>query len=605
MAAGGDADAFGALYQRHRHALHRYCRSILGDDDDARDALHNAMAKAWAAIGRADRDVPVRPWLFRIAHNEALNVLRDRREHRQLDDARVSSMESLEETIDVRQRLAVLRADLAALPERQRSALLLRELCGLRHNEIATVLAITPAAARQTIYEARVGLHEAEAGRQMPCAAVQRALSDGDGQVRRRRKIRGHLRACPACASFDEGLRRRPSELAGLVGPTPAAPLGVLARVLTHVGNSGGTSAITKLSSGLATNLAVGSVVVTVSTVGSLETSVNAEPGVRAVAAHASTAPANLAGAAGPYLPGELRDGRIRPADEPATPQRRAPTPPPQDASVAVPAATHEPNEAPPAVTADDDAAAGHPVVVTAHHADPSAAAPAQPATARPSSGSGTAPSVPPRPAPVPSGPGVPSGAPDEPRPTPPARDPRTPTPSNGSGERGPSNTPNDPHPAHPTVEQPDRRPDNGPDDPHPARGPAEQPDRRPDNGPDDPHPARGPAEQPDRRPDNGPDDPHPAHGPGEQPERGPAEQPDRRPDNRPQEARSPTPTDDRAGPHTDSARPAGPHTDNAGPQRERADRQRTAPADATASPPTRPGRDPGPPPRSAASERP
>jgi RNA polymerase sigma factor (sigma-70 family) len=566
MAARGDADAFGALYQRHRHALYRYCRSILGDDDDARDALHNAMAKAWAAIGRAKADVPVRPWLFRIAHNEALNVLRDRREHRQLDDAHVSCAESLEETIDVRQRLAVLRADLAALPERQRSALLLRELCGLRHNEIAAVLAITPAAARQTIYEARVGLHEAEAGRQMACAAVQRALSDGDGHVRRRRKIRGHLRACPVCASFDEALRRRPSELAGLVGPTPAAPLGLLARVLTHAGSSAGTSAITKLSSGLATNLAVGSVVVTVSAVGSLETSVNAEPGMRAVAARASTAPADVAGAAASYLRAEPRGSGRRPGHEAATSKVEAPTPSRQQASVATPAATHEPSDAPPAVAADDDAAASDPVVVATHHVDAQAAAPAQPARVKPSAGPVGAPAVPPHPVPSASGPGVPSGAPNEPRPTPPAPDPRTATPSNGSAERGPSSTPNDPHAARPTNDPPNHRPNTTPNDPHPPHPTNDPPNHNPNTTPNDPHPARAPVEQPDHRPDNSPT-----------------------------EARTPSPTDHQADPHTDGA----------GGQRDRADRQQAAAPDAKASSPTRPGRDPGPPPRSAASERP
>jgi RNA polymerase sigma factor (sigma-70 family) len=564
MAARGDADAFGALYQRHRHVLYRYCRSILGDDDDARDALHNAMAKAWAAIGRAAPDVPVRPWFFRIAHNEALNVLRDRREHRQLDDAHVTSAESLEEAIDVRQRLAVLRADLAALPERQRSALLLRELCGLRHNEIAAVLAITPAAARQTIYEARVGLHEAEAGRQMACAAVQRALSDGDGKVRRRRKIRGHLRACPVCASFDEALRRRPSELAGLVGPTPAAPLALLARVLTHAGSSGGTSAITKLSSGLATNLAVGSVVVTMSTVGSLEISVNAEPGVRAVAARASTPPADVGGGVQPYLPADSRGSRSRPAHEPATPKGDAPTPTRQEASVAAPAATGEPSEAPVASTADDHAAAGEPLVSGTHQADAQAGAPAKPTTVKPSIGAGGAPAVPPRPAPLASSPAVPpSGDPGEPLPTPSARDQRTAAQGNGSGEHDP---------ARPAAEQPERRPDNRPDDPHPPHAPAEQPEPRPNHHPDDPHPPRAPDQPPDRGPTS---DPHPAHTP--------AEQPQPRPNNRPDD------------PHA-TQRPVEP---------QRADRQQRAPADATASPPTRPGRDAGPPPRSAASERP
>jgi hypothetical protein len=97
-----------------------------------------------------------------------------------------------------------------------------------------------------------------------------------------------------------------------------------------------------------------------------------------------------------------------------------------------VPAAADDPSETPAAPAVGGDAAASEPAVAATHHVDTQAAAPAHPATVRPSSGSSTTPSVPPRPAPLPSGPRVPSGAPDEPRPTPPAHDAHTATPSNG-----------------------------------------------------------------------------------------------------------------------------------------------------------------------------
>lgn len=222
MAARGDAEAFGTIYERHHQSLYRYCRSILGDDD-ARDALHNTMAKAWEALRRDEPDVPLRAWLFRIAHNEALSLARGRRAHRDLDEMHATSARTLEETFALRQRLAELGADLAALPERQRSALVLRELCGLGHDEIAAVLVISAATARQAIYEARLGLHEAALGREMTCAAVRRALSDGDGRTRRRRRIRAHLRSCKSCSAFEGLLRQRPGELAALVPPLPSA----------------------------------------------------------------------------------------------------------------------------------------------------------------------------------------------------------------------------------------------------------------------------------------------------------------------------------------------------------------------------------------------
>ena len=243
QAARGDVGAFTVVYERHHLELYRYCRSILRHDEDAHDALHNTMTKAWEALQRGDREVALRPWLFRIAHNEAVSMLRSRRSHAELGEADAVAS-SAEEDVELRQRLRRLRADLAVLPERQRSALVLRELCGLSHDEIAAVLVVSTATARQTIYEARVALHEAEAGRAMSCEEVKRAPSDGDGRVRRGRRIRGHIRTW-GCSSFADALRRRPNELGALLPPLPGtASVGILVRLLSgHSASGGATSA--------------------------------------------------------------------------------------------------------------------------------------------------------------------------------------------------------------------------------------------------------------------------------------------------------------------------------------------------------------------------
>ena len=202
LVAQGDRTAFEVLYRRHHQALYRYCLSILADDDDALDALQNAMVKVWNALVREEAHAPPRAWLFRIAHNEAVGMLRLRRPYSALQEDQAPATSSLDETVETRLRLARLRTDLEALPERQRSALLLRELCGLPHVEIAYILDVSPATARQTIYEARLALHEAEAGRKLSCDVVRRALSDGDGRRLRARKLRGHLRDCATCCRF-------------------------------------------------------------------------------------------------------------------------------------------------------------------------------------------------------------------------------------------------------------------------------------------------------------------------------------------------------------------------------------------------------------------
>src|SRR5436190_23975158 len=80
QAVRDDDAALAAMYERHHQALYRYCRSILRNDEDARDALQSTMAKALAALRDEQRDFELRPWLFRIAHNEAISLLRLRRE---------------------------------------------------------------------------------------------------------------------------------------------------------------------------------------------------------------------------------------------------------------------------------------------------------------------------------------------------------------------------------------------------------------------------------------------------------------------------------------------------------------------------------------------
>jgi RNA polymerase sigma factor (sigma-70 family) len=239
-AARGDAAAFTALYERHHQALYRYCRSILHHDEDARDALQSTMAKAFAALQQEERDFDLRPWLFRIAHNESISLLRRRREALPLELAQPVGADSLPVAVETRERLARLREDLADLPDRQRSALVLRELSGLGHEEIATVLDSSPRAIKQTIFEARTSLGECEEGREMACADVQRMLSDADGRVLRGRRVRAHLRSCRSCRQFKAALAQRPSDLALLAPPLPAA---AGAALLTAVAGGGAATA--------------------------------------------------------------------------------------------------------------------------------------------------------------------------------------------------------------------------------------------------------------------------------------------------------------------------------------------------------------------------
>jgi RNA polymerase sigma factor (sigma-70 family) len=235
LARRGSERAFATLYERHHQALYRYCLSIVRNPQDAQDALQSALTRALAALQASERDLAVRPWLFRIAHNEAVSILRKRRgEDRALDEQEPSPI-SVERTVEQRERMSVLVADLQALPLRQRAALLMRELSGLSIEEIAGALATSPGAAKQTLFEARSSLQAFEEGRAMDCEQVRRAISDGDGRVLRSRRMRAHLRGCSECGEFRALIARRSSDLRALALPLPAvASTAVLKGVLAH-----------------------------------------------------------------------------------------------------------------------------------------------------------------------------------------------------------------------------------------------------------------------------------------------------------------------------------------------------------------------------------
>ena len=117
----------------------------------------------------------------------------------------------------------------------------MRELSGLSFEQIAAAFATSAAVARQTVYEARLGLREMEEGREMSCEHVMHTLSNADGRIVRRRNIRAHLRTCPSCRRFRDDIGERRQELAALA-PLPAVAAAGLLQGILGAG-SGGSSA--------------------------------------------------------------------------------------------------------------------------------------------------------------------------------------------------------------------------------------------------------------------------------------------------------------------------------------------------------------------------
>jgi RNA polymerase sigma factor (sigma-70 family) len=227
-AVGGDEQAFAAIFRRYHQQLYRFCLAIVGNPDDAQDALQNTMAKVLRALPGEERQIELKPWLYRIAHNESIDLLRRRRESRPLDAEQIAPGHGLAEDVATRERLRQLIADLRELPDRQREVLVMRELSGLDFGEIGSALGTSSAVARQTLYEARQNLRQMDAGREMSCATVTKALSDGDGRVIRRRDVRAHLRTCTACSAFRDEIKGRQRDLAAVATLPAVAAAGML-----------------------------------------------------------------------------------------------------------------------------------------------------------------------------------------------------------------------------------------------------------------------------------------------------------------------------------------------------------------------------------------
>jgi RNA polymerase sigma factor (sigma-70 family) len=163
LAANGHEAAFDAIVDRYRTPLTRYCAGIVGPSR-AEDAAQQALINAHDALQRTDEVRHLRSWLYRIAHNAALNVLRAVRDDVSLDaasDATAVAEDGPAAAFERSERFRATVDALQELPERQRAALVLRELEGRSHEEIAETLGVTSGAARQHLMRARVALRGA------------------------------------------------------------------------------------------------------------------------------------------------------------------------------------------------------------------------------------------------------------------------------------------------------------------------------------------------------------------------------------------------------------------------------------------------------------
>jgi RNA polymerase sigma factor (sigma-70 family) len=160
LAEAGSKPAFEAIVARYQRPLLHYCTRLLSQER-AEDAVQQTFVKAYAAMEGGEAIRKLRPWLYRIAHNTALNGLRDKAlRHEPLDD-RFGGRDLPDQAAEGHQELRTVLSAVQALPVRQRDAILLRELEGRSYEEIAGTLGVTGGAVRQLLNRARSSVRAA------------------------------------------------------------------------------------------------------------------------------------------------------------------------------------------------------------------------------------------------------------------------------------------------------------------------------------------------------------------------------------------------------------------------------------------------------------
>ena len=153
----GDRAAFGVLVDRYAGQARRVARAVLGDPDDADDAAQDGFLSALVKLGQYDAHRPFAPWLMRIVPNAATDRRRRRNVRRSepLDPALVGGGPR-PDAVAVQSELGErLRAALRELPERRRTAVVLFDVEGYSHAEIARILGIPEGTVRSEVFHGR------------------------------------------------------------------------------------------------------------------------------------------------------------------------------------------------------------------------------------------------------------------------------------------------------------------------------------------------------------------------------------------------------------------------------------------------------------------
>jgi RNA polymerase sigma factor (sigma-70 family) len=154
---------FLALAEKLRPELHRYCARLMGSVIDGEDVVQDTFARAFVALDELEDGAPMRAWLFRIAHNRALDLLRSRaiRAAEPIEAARELADPDIPDPVEVMMRREAVETAVsrfAELPTMQRSVVILKDVLDQSLEEIAAMLDLTVNAVKAHLARGRARL---------------------------------------------------------------------------------------------------------------------------------------------------------------------------------------------------------------------------------------------------------------------------------------------------------------------------------------------------------------------------------------------------------------------------------------------------------------
>jgi RNA polymerase sigma factor (sigma-70 family) len=168
--------AFDEIVRRYRPGLVAFARAY-APGDRAEDVVQESLLSSWDALRESSSEIALKPWLYTIVRNRALNARRDNPVHQQLDE----SIDGVRQPGDIalaNEELAEVVAAVRGLPEAQREALVKSSLDGYTHEQIADAIGTTPGGVRQLVFRARTNLR-AGLGAVLPLPLVAAIASAG------------------------------------------------------------------------------------------------------------------------------------------------------------------------------------------------------------------------------------------------------------------------------------------------------------------------------------------------------------------------------------------------------------------------------------------